>query len=657
MNGLRNLGTPDQADTGNSMQAETQLGVLGSPLSQPNCVECDDPMMEPPTPASRAVQPSNSNGHYTFHQLVKMLVAEHERTLAETEGDAIRPPLDILPFPPVHTAPVYNIENGSDFITRPQPTCIAARKDSVLSTMSCASESEMVEKYPSAVRKKMKPIKRALKTQDEDVDGDNDNEIESADDAKGPRESTLTSVTQSTEKTQPRFSHYSADKALFGDEQTDMLRQLAYHNQGGVGGERTMGEKLVYSKAFSFFSAAIIVVNTFYIGIQADNMVRHSFDKANGKQGADPPSFIAYDAVFCFLFSIELLSRLILLRVKFFNGHERWWHLFDTLIITTSAIELIGEAAGESMGSGMSVLRAIRLVRILRLLRLASSIELIKTTVRSMQTIMHALGGVISSFIPALVILCLCIYIVDLLFLEAVRTYVSELADRASLTEIEKTNISELQDAYGSAYDAFLTLLAAVTGGVDWADVAKPLARINPINRVFFQIYVIFVMLGVLNVIAGLFVNVATTATALDKDLAVDEMIKSEHRFVKKLVTLLNDADGDGGGSISWDELMHYIEDERVKAYFNTLSLDVKCLARLFEILDKDSCGEIEIVDFAKGCIEYRGVAKNIDIAVLRAEIQAVSEKIDGVSQLAATQQFSSGKAGRQVSPMVEILS
>jgi len=275
------------------------------------------------------------------------------------------------------------------------------------------------------------------------------------------------------------------------------------------------------------------------------------------------------------------------------------------------------------------------LVRILRILRLASSIEAIKNCVRSMQTMLHAIGGVMSSFIPALIVLCICIYICDLFILEAVRGHLLGMVATSIILTTETTaNVEELEGYYGNAGECFFTLLAAVTGGFDWTDVSNPLGNISYFYKVFFQMYIIFVMIGVLNIIAGLFVNVAMTATSLDQDMVVDELIKEEARFVKKLVDLLNEGDADGSGTMSWDELVGYLEDERIKAYFNSLDLDVRCLTKVFEILDPHSCGalEVDIEMFAKGCIENRGFAKNIDIVTVRTAVDKIDSKLDMVA-------------------------
>lgn len=398
-----------------------------------------------------------------------------------------------------------------------------------------------------------------------------------------------------------------------------------------TGGGKTGGEKIVASLYFSISSATIILLNTIYIGFQADVMVRIQFERVAGNPNDKWDTFFfIFDIIFCILFSVELIARLFFLGLDLFSrGPDKYWHFFDSVIVVTSAFELIAEAAGQSMGSGLSVLRSVRLVRILRLVRLASSIDVIKAMVRSMQTMIYALGGVISSFVPALIVLCIIIYICDLFILEAVRSYLK--ADVGLLVQAEQdvqANVVILQSFYGGMFTAFFTLLASVTGGYDWTDCSNPLKEIHFTYEIFFQMYVIFTMLGVLNVIAGLFVNVATTATALEHDMVIDESIKQEQKFTMKIVELLNSGDSDGDGLLTMEELHEYVTDERVKAYFNTLNLDVLCLGKVFKLLDTEQTGEIDVMKFATACIQWRGLATNIDLVIINNSIERLDQKL-----------------------------
>ena len=59
------------------------------------------------------------------------------------------------------------------------------------------------------------------------------------------------------------------------------------------------------------------------------------------------------------------------------------------------------------------------------------------------------------------------------------------------------------------------------------------------------------------------------------------------------------------------------VTDEAVKAYFESMDLDVWDAWSFFKLLDLDSGGAVEIEEFLMGCLRLRGSARAIDIAKL----------------------------------------
>lgn len=66
-------------------------------------------------------------------------------------------------------------------------------------------------------------------------------------------------------------------------------------------------------------------------------------------------------------------------------------------------------------------------------------------------------------------------------------------------------------------HDTFWTLFAAVTGGYDWAEVSEPLLQLGGLYRFCFLLYVSSVLLGLLNILNGVFVNAALQSSAMNR--------------------------------------------------------------------------------------------------------------------------------------------
>merc|ERR1719215_854331 len=73
-------------------------------------------------------------------------------------------------------------------------------------------------------------------------------------------------------------------------------------------------------------------------------------------------------------------------------------------------------------------------------------------------------------------------------------------------------------------------------------------------------------------------------------------------------------ADIDKSGTLSWDEFRTYLQDRKVKAYFQSMDLDVSQAHVLFELLDSDGSDQVELQEFLDGCMRLKGNAKSIDL-------------------------------------------
>merc|ERR1719238_2003818 len=98
---------------------------------------------------------------------------------------------------------------------------------------------------------------------------------------------------------------------------------------------------------------------------------------------------------------------------------------------------------------------------------------------------------------------------------------------------------------YGSVGSTVWTLLGAVTGGYDWSDVAEPVASINVFYKLTFLAYILFVFFAVLNILTGIFVNVAIDSCAMNREIAIDSALSNKNDMIKEVVNLFMEADTD----------------------------------------------------------------------------------------------------------------
>ncbi|CAJ1340138.1 unnamed protein product, partial [Effrenium voratum] len=180
---------------------------------------------------------------------------------------------------------------------------------------------------------------------------------------------------------------------------------------------------------------------------------------------------------------------------------------------------------------------------------------------------------------------------------------------------------------FGSVGRSMYSLLLAVTGGADWYEIVEPLSHISDLYTVLFAFYVLFVVIGVLNVLTSAFVQRACELSRLDRDLAIQSELVSDESFVAEMKSIFEEVDVEGTGCIDWEQFRSFIHNEHVQAYFSTQQLDASDARELFNLLDQDGDGEVCIEEFILGCKKLRGQAKSSDVATLLRENKKANNK------------------------------
>merc|ERR1712187_319491 len=111
-------------------------------------------------------------------------------------------------------------------------------------------------------------------------------------------------------------------------------------------------------------------MNAISIGLETDYQATHIGQEL-------PVGYRSVDAMFCLVFTLELLMKLSLLGcAQFFYGPNATWQVFDFLVVGFQLADYIVKSpllGGSSKGHGgmnMTVFRLLRLLRLARILRI-----------------------------------------------------------------------------------------------------------------------------------------------------------------------------------------------------------------------------------------------------------------------------------------------
>merc|ERR1712085_207072 len=160
------------------------------------------------------------------------------------------------------------------------------------------------------------------------------------------------------------------------------------------------------------------------------------------------------------------------------------------------------------------------------------------------------------------------------------------------------------------------------------------LVKIGAVYGICFLFYVYFMVFLVLNVVIGTVVDVTSGVAARDRDRLVEDEMKALKEYSSDIKEFFRQADADKSGQLSWEEFRDHLEDDRVKAYFQTLNLDIRQAHILFKLLDCNDNGEVGIEEFIDGCLRLRGQAKSLDLNLVIYQLETLVNNTSWVTPL-----------------------
>jgi hypothetical protein len=454
--------------------------------------------------------------------------------------------------------------------------------------------------------------------------------------------------TSESETGQPgqRLSKNSGTSQSFGYASTGQSKQTAaeihwrhhiYERSGFLTDSHQENRitSVVQSFAFKAGITLLITLNSIYVGIEMQVAMLRAMD---GKSTTIPEVEIG-NHVFAFFFGVELLTRIAAYRVHFFLGEDWQWNIFDTMIVVSCALEYI--LSGFDGFSSLRALRVLRLAKTLRIIRVV-------TIFRNLQLILSSLMNSLLSLLWMLFLLLLALYLVTVVFMGAASDHVAgetddSVSDPSSFVGgdggFDDMSSAQMRDAFRRDFRTIprgmLSMFFSITGGVDGYLIIRPLMNISWMYVVIFVVFQVFVLFGVFNVLNAVFVE--SVLTNRDKDLLIQNEHNKTKVFMRDLADLFYEGDTDGDNHFSYEELEQHCTNPRFCAYLNTHALDGGDAKVLFEMLDRDGSGRVDVEEFVLGALKLKGPARCLDMVRSQAMFERVFERLDTVDQKLST--------------------
>lgn len=371
---------------------------------------------------------------------------------------------------------------------------------------------------------------------------------------------------------------------------------------GPLLGPETCLARIVSSKHFDSFIGFFVLLNIVAIGAQVDYMARHHVD-------AVPELYILFNRVFCFLFVVELLLRLLVYGGSLFvdtRGRLQTGNVFDCVLVILQVAEEVLAYVGAMSNTLRLNFTFMRVLRFFGVVRVFRSVRILRL-ISELRVLVVSIGMCLRSLAWTVVLLLLVIYVFGI-WLTQITVYY-QILDSAELLELETY--------YGDVGSSILSLFQAITGGIDWRQAVDPLMRhVSPLLAPVFVFYIVFAVFAVFNIVTGIFVSLGLQSAKEDTDFFMVSNLKQLFKSNKISLT----------GSLSWKEFESLLRNKSTYLvnYFRAIDVD-PCEAKgVFQLLDLDGSGTIDAEEFLNGCLRLRGPAKALDLAVLMHEVKEI---------------------------------
>jgi len=377
--------------------------------------------------------------------------------------------------------------------------------------------------------------------------------------------------------------------------------------------------RVTHSTTFQAMTAGVIILNGILLGIHAEldlQAVIHNDER---------PNWLQMEICFAVYFTLELFCRIFAERMLFFIGQERTFNIMDVLLVVLGIIDV--------STYGLPNLTYLRLLRFIRLLRLARVVR----AVHSFRIIVYAIVGSFTSLTWCFIVVGFIIYMFSIFFVHGVTLHFEDHPLAAPTEVVDNitgcpgsSDPDYLRDHFGSVTQTMITLWMSISGGLDWQIAVEPLKEVHWVYEPLYNLYVFFMCLGVLNVVVGWFVATTSDIAQKDREAFINSEMTRLDQYSRKLRTFFQEADVDRSGMLSWEEFKRHLLDDRVKAYFHGLELDVSQASTLFRLLDVDCNNAVSFEEFLSGCMRLKGQARSIDVNMLIYETNRVFKKLEG---------------------------
>merc|ERR1712113_966697 len=218
-------------------------------------------------------------------------------------------------------------------------------------------------------------------------------------------------------------------------------------------------------------------------------------------------------------------------------------------------------------------------------------------------------GSSLFSVCWAIFALFMVAYMVAIFFMQAI-------ADHVQTSNTDDEWRQHADSRYGSMHRSLLTLMASFSGGLDWLQAAENLETVGWAYVAVFLFYILFVLIGLLNIVTGVFVESAKNMAQLDSDLVIEQELHQSNSWTNQLKLILK-----GGNEmehvLTEENLNKHLRNKVVEARLKSLDVDLSDARGVFQLLKSEDTDSVDIDEFIMAMPRLHGSARAVDMVTL----------------------------------------
>lgn len=412
-----------------------------------------------------------------------------------------------------------------------------------------------------------------------------------------------------------RMQEEEAEKAAGGTQRQSSTRCKIY----------TRFQEFVLGDSFESTFGIIILVNTI---VMATDM------QYNGEvAGADmdyplisrPPGWLGdmlfwINEVLLWAFVVELVLKVAALRIKFFTTN-RMWNWMDFLIVVSGVFDRF--FSGGSLGVDPLILRLFRMMKLTRLLKMFK----VQSALHTINYILKAVSASGSTLLWSMALLFMIQCAAGMVVAQLSASFISDPANDISQRKA-------VFRYYGTFTKTQFTLFEVTH--VSYASAARVLTdHVSEWWAWFFITYRVSIAFAFINVVRAIFIQSTLKVADRDRELMLHNKRCVQQETTSKLRDMFKMM-AQGEEELDEENFLKCCKSDSTKVWFSALDIDCSSPTDMWELLDLNGIGKVNIDEFSSAAAKLGGNSKTVDLYILLTLAERLESKIDMLLPLSA---------------------